>query len=106
MLLKSGLKQNYAAATWYGFDKQEGLSTGNTAGTIWGVVMRKIHAGLEPKNFEKTVNSFFLKNDVCACHEVSDSTRMWQAQLSKSYLCAPEDSNGRTNRMLLYLIST
>lgn len=51
-----GFTPYYAAATWYGFDKQEGLSTGNTAATIWGVVMKKVHTGLESKNFEKTGN--------------------------------------------------
>lgn len=69
-----GFTPYYAAATWYGFDFDEKLSTGNTAGLIWGKIMNKIHVGLESKYFEKTGNittalvcskSGLLATDLC-----------------------------------------
>lgn len=51
-----GFTPYYAAATWYGFDKDEKLSTGNTAAAIWTAVMKKVHTGLESKSFQRTGN--------------------------------------------------
>lgn len=50
-----GITPYYAGACWFGFDLQErpqGIS-GNGAATIWGNVMRTIHADLKGKSFTK-----------------------------------------------------
>ena len=52
-----GFTNYYAAATWFGFDKQEYVDfSGNPAGKIWDEVMTSIHKGLEGSKFEKPAN--------------------------------------------------
>jgi len=53
-----GFTPYYAAACWYGYDIGEQIiyrksTPSNPSGGIWDAVMTKIHAGLEPKVFEK-----------------------------------------------------
>jgi len=52
-----GFTNYYAAATWFGFDKQEYVDfSGNPAGKIWDEVMTAIHKDLPSSKFEKTAN--------------------------------------------------
>ncbi|MCR5145848.1 MAG: transglycosylase domain-containing protein [Clostridia bacterium] len=53
-----GFTPYYTAATWVGYDKPERVSTagGSPATLIWANVMKKIHEGLEAKQFEKPGN--------------------------------------------------
>lgn len=53
-----GFTPYYTAATWVGYDKPERVSTagGSPATLIWANVMKKVHEGLEAKQFEKPGN--------------------------------------------------
>jgi len=52
-----GFTNYYAAAAWFGFDKNEDVDfSGNPAGKIWDAVMTEIHKGLGESKFEKTAN--------------------------------------------------
>ena len=52
-----GFTNYYAAATWFGFDKQEVVKySGNPAGQIFAGVMKSIHKDLPNSKFEKTAN--------------------------------------------------
>lgn len=51
-----GFTPYFTAATWYGYDKDEKLYTGNTAGVIWGKVMKNCHEGLPAKSFTRPSN--------------------------------------------------
>lgn len=53
-----GFTPYYCAATWYGYDDNTELNTGytNYAAKIWAAAMKKIHANLEGKDFEKPSN--------------------------------------------------
>lgn len=42
----------YVASSWCGYDQQEKISKASQARTMWGAVMKKIHSGLEPKQFK------------------------------------------------------
>ena len=60
-----GFTNYYAAATWFGFDKNEDIVfNGNPAGKIWDGVMSEIHKGLPNSKFERTANIVTAK--VCA----------------------------------------
>ena len=50
-----GFTEYYAAATWYGFDKQETVYFGgsNPAGRLWSNIMKDIHEPLENAKFKK-----------------------------------------------------
>ncbi len=50
-----GITPYYAAACWYGYDKQEEVkwSGTNPAGLIWSNIMKDIHSTLEKKTFTK-----------------------------------------------------
>ena len=50
-----GFTPYYAAACWYGYDRNESISYsgGNPAGRIWDAVMAGIHKGLESARFER-----------------------------------------------------
>ena len=61
-----GLTNYYAAATWFGFDKQETVViSGNPAGKIWDEVMTTIHKDLPDSKFEKPANVVSAK--ICRC---------------------------------------
>lgn len=63
----AGFTSYYAAACWYGYDKNETVkyygSPSNPAGGIWSNVMKNIHSGLEGKTF--TVPDNVKKVTVC-----------------------------------------
>ena len=60
-----GFTNYYAAAAWFGFDKQEDVDfSGNPAGKIWDGVMTAIHKGLPSSKFQKTANIVTAR--VCA----------------------------------------
>ena len=63
----AGFTSYYAAACWYGYDKNEAVkyygSPSNPAGGIWSNVMKNIHSGLEGKQFVKPDN--VVKATVC-----------------------------------------
>lgn len=42
----------YIASCWYGFDQDEKVSATGMAKKLWGNVMKRAHAGKEPKDFE------------------------------------------------------
>ena len=53
-----GFTPYYTAATWFGYDNNEYVATagGSPATLIWANVMKKIHSGLEGRNFDKPSN--------------------------------------------------
>ena len=68
-----GFTPYYTAATWYGYDKNESVTSG-TATRIWGAVMSEVHKGLERKRYKQPSNvvtasvcqdSGLLATDVC-----------------------------------------
>lgn len=73
-----GFTNYYAAACWYGYEKQDTVNfSGNPAGQIWSAVMKDIHGGLEPSTF--TAPSNIVTASVCidsgmrassGCHNV------------------------------------
>lgn len=48
-----GFTPYYAYATWYGFEKKEPISGGNTAADLGAAVIKATHKNLEKKRFEK-----------------------------------------------------
>jgi len=42
----------YVGSVWYGFDKQQTINSTSAAAVIWKDIMRELHSGLEPKQFE------------------------------------------------------
>jgi len=48
-----GFTPYYTAATWYGYDKNESVTSG-TSTKIWAAVMSEVHKGLEGKRYKKT----------------------------------------------------
>lgn len=52
-----GFTSYYTAATWFGYDQQEYISSStNPAARLWAYAMKKIHSGLESSSFEKPSN--------------------------------------------------
>ena len=50
-----GFTPYYTAATWYGYDKNESVTSG-TATKIWAAVMSEVHKGLEGKRYKQPSN--------------------------------------------------
>ena len=50
-----GFTPYYTAATWYGYDKNESVTSG-TATRIWAAVMSEVHKGLEGKRYSMPSN--------------------------------------------------
>ncbi len=44
----------YVASCWFGFDEQEKLTDSNLAKNMWTNVMKRVHDGLEPKEFAES----------------------------------------------------
>lgn len=53
----------YVASCWCGYDKQQKISNAGIAHKMWGAVMSKVHADLEPKEFE--VSSYAVEKYYC-----------------------------------------
>ncbi len=53
----------YVASCWCGYDSQQTISDSAIAMKMWGAVMSKIHAGLEPKQFSES--SYALDRFYC-----------------------------------------
>lgn len=52
-----GITPYYAAATWFGFDKNEYINySGNPSAKIWSAIMDDIHEDLPSKTFDKPSN--------------------------------------------------
>lgn len=62
-----GFTPYYAAATWYGYDKNETVSgwSLSPAGQIWIGVMKPAHEGLEKRTFAQTKPSGVVTAKVC-----------------------------------------
>ena len=41
----------YVGSVWYGFDRQQNIPAASSAATIWRDVMKKVHTGLQKKEF-------------------------------------------------------
>ncbi len=59
-----GYTPYYSASVWIGSDQPVSLSSGSgAAATLWGKVMKRVHEGLAPKDFE--MPSDIVKVNVC-----------------------------------------
>jgi len=63
----AGFTPYYVGVTWYGYDKLVPLEQDERFGAleIWNVVMNKIHAGLEPKEFFDTTPPNIVTRSIC-----------------------------------------
>lgn len=63
----AGFTPYYVGVTWYGYDKLVPLESGERFGAleIWNVVMNKIHAGMEPKEFFETTPPNIVTRSIC-----------------------------------------
>ena len=74
-----GITPYYAAACWFGFDKQErpqGIS-GNASATIWGRVMRDVHSDLPNARFDRpdgVVTATICKESGCIATDSCEDT--------------------------------
>ena len=61
-----GFTPYYTAVAWYGYDVNEEIiySGTNPAGLLWSGVMKRIHSGLEPKDFNQP--SGIVTATICA----------------------------------------
>ena len=76
-----GITPYYAAACWFGFDKQErpqGIS-GNASATIWGRVMREVHSDLPNARFDRpdgVVTARICKESGCIATDECEDTEV------------------------------
>ena len=96
-----GFTPYYAAACWYGYDRNESISYsgGNPAGRIWDAVMTDIHKNLENASFERP--SGIVEQTVCkttGCLATTGCTNTYKEIFTQDNL--PEKCEGHGSQTI------